>query len=134
MYLVAGLGNLAASRKVVGIEGQWTGAYYAIVWCASGGISIVARHTLLTVVASRRMLAVLADARGTVAGVGMAIALAGYAIATIRSILITIIARCAILARVAGITRRAVAVLDGQELVLACTIGILVGQRQIDIG
>lgn len=132
--LLARLRDLASGGKVVRVEGQWTGADHAVVRRPIGGIAIISRQTLLAVVATRRVLAVLADASGTVAGIGMAVALAGHAVAAIWPVLHTMIARGAVFARVSHIAGRALAVLHGQELIFARAVGILVGQRQIDIG
>ena len=134
MDLVARLGNLATGGKIVRIEGQWTGANHAVMRRAIRRISVISSHTLLAVIATRRVLTVRADASATITGIGMAIAVAGYAVAAIWSVLNTMIAWRTVLARVSGIAGRALTFLDSQELIFARAIGILVGQRQIDIG
>jgi len=127
MDLVTALGDFATGGKIVRVKGKWAGADHTISRRTIRGVSIVPRHTLLTVLTLSSMLAVGTDAGGTVAGIRVAIALAGNAVTAIWSAGISVVARSTILAGVSGVTGRAGATLHRKELVLASAICILIG-------
>lgn len=98
MDFIARLGDLTASGKVVGIKRQRAGTDHAIMWCSIRSIAIVSCHTLLAMIALRRVLAVGTDAGATIAGLGMSVTLTGHTITAIGSIIHTMIALSTILA------------------------------------
>jgi len=111
MDLVTTLGDFATGGKIVRVEGQWAGTDHTISRRTVRGVSIIPRHTLLTVLTLSSMLAVGTDAGGTVTGIRVAIALAGNAVTAIGSAGISVVARSTILARVSRVTGRAGATL-----------------------
>lgn len=97
--------NVARGCKVVRINRQWTRADHTVIRGSTSSVAVVSFNALIAVIAGRVVLTRVTDSGVAITSFGMTVALARYAVTSVRSVRIAVIARSTILARKASVTR-----------------------------